>query len=118
MGTASSTRNRQMIKCLRQMDFIRLLSPKVMRCDTSRIESPVELVRSIARREGPSVFFVLFDLRRSYREQTTGATKKKQAYGSLSSPACSCVAFTLPASSRWLGGKCPPISKSPDAAPF
>src|SRR6266516_6339963 len=61
MGTASSTRNRQMIKCLRQMDFIRLLSPKIMRCDTSRIESPVELVRSIARREAPSVFFVLFD---------------------------------------------------------
>ena len=67
-----------MIKCLRQMDFIRLLSPKVMRCDTSRIESPVESVRSIVRREAPSVFFVLFDLRRSYREQTTGATKKSK----------------------------------------
>ena len=28
-----------MIKCLRQMDLIRLLSPKIMRCDTSRASS-------------------------------------------------------------------------------
>ena len=65
----------------------------------ARIESPVELVRAIARREAPSVFFVLFDLRPNYREQTTGAMRKSKLHGSLKSPVRSWVSITLPASS-------------------
>jgi hypothetical protein len=50
----------------------------------------------IARRQMSSAFFVHFDPRRSYWEQTPGA--KEKSHHSLNSPAYSCVSITLPAS--------------------
>src|SRR6266480_2425113 len=117
MGTASSPRKQtnDQMSTPDGLDKTFVSQNNEMRHFAHRVSRRVSSLHCAAR----GAIGFLRSLRSATKLSGTDARrdKKKQAYGSLSSPACSCVAITLPASSRWIGGKCPPISKSADAAP-